>query len=578
MPRLLSRRLAAAASGALLVAAMPPHGLPGLAWVALCPLLVAVRGLAWRPALRLGLLAGWVLGLGTFAFLIDTLEVFAELPRVATLPILALFAAWVAVPLGLWTALLARVLGPRAPDLSPGTASATTNLSSVTDTSATTDLSPGTATLGAKHLSPGTAASAATNLSPGTAAPAARTTPPAPTLGAALGRAVVVALTFTGVWSLWPALFAFSPVFGLSGRPAWIQAAELGGVALVELLALACSALLADAAATTGAARLRRLACAAAIPLLATLLGAWRIASLAQETTRTLRVGLVQPNIPLLWDDKQARLDRLRRPSAAAAAAGAALIVWPENIYPWPLDRPFLRDFSDADRVLAEHRVPTIFGAGNVADDDPYGYNSAFLMAADGAVLARYDKIALVPLGERIPLVDPEWAKRQAVGMAHNFAGDAPVRFVVGDPAVALGPLICYEDIFPDLARAAAALPGGVDAFVNLTNDTWFGVTAEPSRHLALAQFRSVEHRVPTVRSVNSGPSALIDRAGRVAATTELRPASADTPAEHLVVDVELGRNTAARPTPFARGGWLLVHACQAFAALVVLAALHRRR
>lgn len=555
VPRLLSRRLAAAASGALLVAAMPPHGLPGLAWVALGPLLVAVRGLAWRPALRLGLLAGWVLGLGTFAFLIDTLEVFAELPRVATLPILALFAAWVAVPMGLWTALLARVLGPRADDLSPGTGAHD-----------------------ATGLSCGTAASAATNLSPGTAAPAARTTPPAPPLGSALGRAAVVALTFTGVWSLWPALFAFSPVFGLSGRPAWIQAAELGGVALVELLALACSALLADAAATTGGARLRRLACAAAIPLLTTLLGAWRIASLAQETTRTLRVGLVQPNIPLLWDDKQARLDRLRRPSAAAAAAGAALIVWPENIYPWPLDRPFLRDFSDADRILAEHRVPTIFGAGNVADADPYGYNSAFLMAADGAVLARYDKIVLVPLGERIPLVDPEWAKRQAVGVAHNFAGDAPVRFVVGDPAVALGPLICYEDIFPDLARAAAALPGGVDAFVNLTNDTWFGVTAEPSRHLALAQFRSVEHRVPTVRSVNSGPSALIDRAGRVAATTELRPATPDTPAEHLVVDVALGRNTAAHPTPFARGGWLLVHACQAFAALVVLAALRRRR
>jgi hypothetical protein len=90
----------------------------------------------------------------------------------------------------------------------------------------------------------------------------------------------------------------------------------------------------------------------------------------------------VQPNIPLLWDDKQARLARLRGPSAAAQAAGAELIVWPENIYPWPLDRPFERDFSDADRVLAEHSLPTIFGAGNIADSDDYGYNSAFMMAA----------------------------------------------------------------------------------------------------------------------------------------------------------------------------------------------------
>lgn len=546
LARVLSRRLAAVASGALLVAAMPPYGLPGLAWIALCPLLLAVRGLAWRPALRLGLLAGWVLGLGTFAFLIDTLEVFAELPRWATLPILALFAAWVAVPLGLWTALLA--LGTGRNDLPPGPASSTP-----------ADLSPGTA--------PSVAPQGPVDLSPGTAS-----------LAAGLRRVALVSVTFTGVWSVWPQLFPFTPVFGLAGRPAWIQGAELGGAALVELLALACSALLAEAVLSAGALRLRLAALAAAVPLLAALLGHWRIAALEHETTRTVRVGLVQPNIPLLWDDKQARLARLRGPSAAAAAEGAELVVWPENIYPWPIDRPFLRDFSDADRILAEHHVPTIFGAGNVADADPYGYNSAFLLNGDGLVLARYDKIVLVPLGERIPLVDPEWAKRQAVGMAHNFAGDAPTRFVLEDPAVALGPLICYEDVFDGLARATAALPGGIDAFVNLTNDTWFGVTAEPARHLALAQFRSVEHRVPTVRSVNSGPSSLIDRAGRIAASTALRPAGSETPPEHLVVDVPLGRNTEAHPTPFARGGWLLVHVCQALALVVLLASLRRRR
>lgn len=494
------RALAAASTGALLVAAMPPVGAAELAWIAFVPLLLAVRGLAWRPALRLGLLAGWVLGLGTFAFLIETLEVFAELPRPATLPVLALFAAWVAVPVGLWTALLARRTGPAS---------------------------------------------------------------------------LLAAPLFVGVWSLWPVLFPFTPLFGLAGRPLWIQGAELGGGALLELLVLGFSILLADAIATR---RPRRAALAAAIPLLTGLLGAWRIADLDAEPTRTIRVGLVQPNIPLLWDDKQARLARLRGPSAAATAEGAALVVWPENIYPWPLDRPFLRDFSDADRVLAEHRAPTIFGAGNVADADAYGYNSAFLMAADGAVLARYDKIVLVPLGERIPLVDPEWAKRQVVGMAHNFAGAAPERFVLADPAVRLGPLICYEDTLPDLARAVAAQPGGIEAFVNLTNDTWFGATAEPVRHLALAQLRSVEHRIPTVRSVNSGPSALIDHAGRVAAALPLRVAAAETPPEHLVVDLALGRDTATRPTLFARGGWLLVHACQIFAALFALAAVRRQR
>ena len=68
-----------------------------------------------------------------------------------------------------------------------------------------------------------------------------------------------------------------------------------------------------------------------------------------------------------------------------------------------------------------------------------------------------------------------------------------------------LGPLICYEDILPGFARRVAKL--GPNAFVNITNDAWFGRTAEPYQHLALAVFRSVEHRLEMVRAVNTGVS-----------------------------------------------------------------------
>jgi apolipoprotein N-acyltransferase len=59
------------------------------------------------------------------------------------------------------------------------------------------------------------------------------------------------------------------------------------------------------------------------------------------------------------------------------------------------------------------------------------------------------------------------------------------------------------------------------NAFINITNDAWFGRTAEPYQHLALAVFRSVEHRIEMVRAVNTGVSAHIDAAGRVLAETE---------------------------------------------------------
>ncbi len=395
---------------------------------------------------------------------------------------------------------------------------------------------------------------------------------------------VFTVLSFPGIWWAWPAVFPFTVVLGLAARPGWIQAAELGGVAAVEVLALMGNVLVVAAVTRR---RWWLAALAIAVPVVALGLGEWRMRSLDAETVRVVRFGLVQPNIPLNWDDKQARLARLREPSAAAQAAGAEVIVWPENQYPWPLDRPLLRDFSDDDRVLRLHSLPTLFGAGSIADDDAYGYNTAYNLGADGVVRGTFDKVHLVPIGETIPLVDPEWATRQVAGLSHNNAGEGPARFIVepGPPGASgaplgLGPLICYEDVVSGFVRAVAGQPGGIEVFVNLTNDSWFGPGSEPWEHLALAQFRSVEHRIPMVRSVNSGPSSAIDRSGRIIASTGLWPAdvAALVPPEQLVVDVAVGRNTATLPTLHARGGWLLLHLCQVLAAVGALLWLRSRR
>lgn len=512
------RLIAAVSAGALLAAAFPPRGKPSLAWIGLTPLYLAAHAATgWREALRLGLAAGAVMTAFGVSWMLDLLGTFGELPLWACVPLFAIYCLWTAIPFAAWAILLSSWTCPRV-------------------------------------LAPLAAAAA-----------------------------------FTGLWWSWPAIFPFTVLLGLPRSPSAIQAAELGGVALVELLVFTTSGLIAEAWRAPDRRRQRLyLVAALAIPIASTLVGRWRMNQLDAETTRTVRVGLVQPNIPLLWFDKQAKLARLREPSAAAQAEGADIIVWPENMYPWTLNRPFDRDFSDDDRILARHARPTLFGAGNAADSDLYGYNSAFHMSADGQVLGRFDKNLLVPLGEEIPLVDPAWAQGLVPGMAHNLRGDGPARFLVtpGPPGskaspVSLGPLICYEDVFAWFARAVAAQPGGVEAFVNLTNDTWFGPTSEPSGHLALAQYRVVEHRIPMIRAVNSGPSSLIDRSGRVVVSTRLHAVSVDAPVppEHLIADLELGRDTASAPTIYARGGWLFVHVCQVIsAALLVLTAARPRR
>lgn len=509
---------AAAASGVLLAASLPPQGVPVLMFVALAPLLMALRSCErWRDGLRLGYVTGAVMMAVGYPWFVGLFQVFGDLPLAAALAIFVVYCSWSAVPVAVWGALMVALPRTRA----------------------------------------------------------------WPWLAGAC---------FTGLWWSWPALLPFTVTLGLASQPAFIQGAELGGAALIEWLAIGCSVCVAEALARRGRWRWRLLAAAAGIPALMYGLGTWRIASLEGETTRTIRFGLVQPNIPLLWEDEgadQQKLARLREPSARAQAGGAEIVVWPENMYPWPLDRPMMRDVEDDDRVLALHALPTLFGAGSIADGDKYGHNTAFYMTADGDILGAYDKVLLVPLGEHIPLVDPDWATAQMPGLAHNIAGVGPTRFVVAPgpvgsekPVVSLGPLICYEDVFAEFARGVAGVVGGVEVFVNLSNDSWFGAMSEAWEHQALAQFRSVEHRIPMVRSVNSGPSAAIDRAGRIIAGTPQRAADkhALVPAEVLLVDVPVGRDSESAPTVFARFGWLLVYLCRALALGLLLRLWWQRR
>ena len=81
-------------------------------------------------------------------------------------------------------------------------------------------------------------------------------------------------------------------------------------------------------------------------------------------------------------------------------------------------------------------------------------------------------------------------------------------------PAPRIGVLICYEDIFPGPSRRM--VKAGANLLVNVTNDAWFGNTPAPFQHAAAAVFRAVENRVYLARAANTGYSCVIDPRGRV--------------------------------------------------------------
>ena len=72
--------------------------------------------------------------------------------------------------------------------------------------------------------------------------------------------------------------------------------------------------------------------------------------------------------------------------------------------------------------------------------------------------------------------------------------------------------LICYEAIFPELARERAA--EGAQLLLNISNDAWYDYTSAPMQHLQLSLMRAVEEGRYVVRATNSGITAILDPLG----------------------------------------------------------------
>lgn len=87
----------AALSGGLLVLAFPKADLWAVAFVALIPLLIALRGAGWRRAALLGFIAGFVFFVGTLYWIAPTVVRYGGLPWGAASGILLLLAGYLAL-------------------------------------------------------------------------------------------------------------------------------------------------------------------------------------------------------------------------------------------------------------------------------------------------------------------------------------------------------------------------------------------------------------------------------------------------------------------------------------------------
>jgi apolipoprotein N-acyltransferase len=288
------------------------------------------------------------------------------------------------------------------------------------------------------------------------------------------------------------------------------QIAALGGVHLLSLLV----ALLAAGLAGLAFLEWRLLAAMLGITVAGFGYGIWQInQALPLADAKAL---LVQGNIDPL---KRARgelstereIDVYRKLSQTDPQT---LIVWPEGAV----------SVAEAQTVAGRLAVGTAKYEANT-----------FTGIENGKLLGRSIKARPVPFGEtfifarELPFIyrplfaamfnDPDFAER-----ANSYLAGLDQRVIAVGPDQ-IGGYICYDSVFPEVARFFAVNDANV--FANVSNDGWFGETWGLWQHFNMGRMRAIENKRYVLRAGHTGITALVSPYGQV--LQQLTPRTRDT-------------------------------------------------
>jgi apolipoprotein N-acyltransferase len=346
-------------------------------------------------------------------------------------------------------------------------------------------------------------------------------------------------------------------------HPIWLQTASLWGVYGVGALVVSVASLIAASVLTR---RPGPAGVAAALVLVAGVFGGANLASAPAPGTE-LSVALLQPNI-----SQESRLSSAGEAAGYAAVIDAAraaatqkpgLLVIPESAFPtyWQRSETLRRDLT---AIASESGGVVLF---NDVEDRGNGryYNVARLVGPRGLIGDPYRKVHLVPFGEYVPLPEIFFFARQVSTEIGAFsAAERPVPLAADALSVGVG--ICYEIIYPSLAREETAQ--GANLLATISNDSWYGKAGAQPQHFAGAVLRAVENHRSLLRAAITGISGIVDERGRI--RSELGANRSGT----LTGTVRLLRDE----TVWTRWGFWLPRLADLAALAVLLLSLARRR
>jgi apolipoprotein N-acyltransferase len=303
----------------------------------------------------------------------------------------------------------------------------------------------------------------------------------------------------------------------------------------------------------------------------------WRMLTRSAHSGPSLKIALVQPSIPQtwIWNPKESsnRFQQLIQLSEQALTNHPDLLVWPEAAVPY-MFRFDEEIYVAVTNLVRTHKAWLVLGSDDAewrvdasGQRETNFFNSSFLVNPDGELAGAYRKRRLVIFGEYVPLI--RWLPfiKYLTPIEGSFTpGERAGSFQMDQCRFSV--LICFEDIFPHLARDDVG--DDTDFLLNLTNNGWFGESAAQWQHAANAVFRAIENGVPLVRCANNGLTCWVDAQGRM--NDVYFPGSRDIyGAGFKIAEVPLLAGGKRTPTFYRRHGDWFGWMCAGLSAVALL-------
>jgi apolipoprotein N-acyltransferase len=245
---------------------------------------------------------------------------------------------------------------------------------------------------------------------------------------------------------------------------------------------------------------------------------AWVAPTGTATTVGPLRVTIVQGGGPqgthaVEAGDSAEVYARHLQATRSIAPGSADLVVWPENVVDVGM---FIG--SEQNTVIGQEaaRIGAPIAVGVTEDAGPDHFlNAEMIVAPDGTVTSRYDKVRRVPFGEYMPLR----SLLTAIGAPTNLvprdavAGTGPAVLTLPS-GLKVGVVISWEVFFG--GRANEGVVHGATMILNPTNGSSYTWTVLQSQQVASSRLRAVEQGRWVAQAAPTGFSAFVSPTGTV--------------------------------------------------------------